>query len=205
MRATSRLALRGGIVAALAIVLVGSAVIVFRVHAHPGYTVAPNAFRSGSYAKWVDGAGEGGEQGLVLTKSVPTTVVTAATAAITGVDGLSTGSLTLGFDTLAGSYCGAGAPRFNVTVSKPDGSRQTYFLGCIYGAQVGGAPAGWQRYVFTLSASGCTGEFYEGCPPAGSTVHSIGIVLDEQGTATLDMIRVNDTYITSRGNSNNAG
>lgn len=176
--------------------------IAARAGASAGYTVAPSGFANGSTAKWVDGAGENGDQGLVMAKNVPTSVVTAATAAVNGTKGLATDTLTLGFDYADGGHCGAGAVRFNVHVVYPDGSKHLFYLGCVYGVSAAAPTSGWERVTFSLAPAGCSGGFYEGCPPAGSMVESIGLVLDEQGTITLDNIMVDGTYITGRGNTN---
>src|SRR2546426_4356435 len=64
---------------------------------------------------------------LFLQKDGPTSVNAAAFAIIGGVEGL---SLTeLGFDYKNDGHCGAGAPRFNVTL--PNGNY--FFFGRIYG------------------------------------------------------------------------
>ncbi len=151
----------------------------------PGFTVAPftySALGLGDFtpgggpaatARWVD---LNGNDVLLLSKNVPTSEVAAAGAQLEGVKGLPTTDLTLSF-TLAtsDSYCGAGAPRFNVRLT----NGQTIFLGCIYGNDGSG------KVSFTA------GQTYGGVTfPSGQTVDSIEIIQDEQGTTYLDDITV---------------
>src|SRR5438552_12967227 len=74
---------------------------------------------------------------LFLQKDGPTSVNASAFAVIGGVEGL---TLTeLGFDYRNDGHCGAGAPRFNVTL--PDG--RYFFFGCIYGKPQAPPASGW--------------------------------------------------------------
>jgi hypothetical protein len=105
-------------------------------------------------------------------------VNTAAGATIDGVSGLSTTGMTLGFH--VDGYCGAGAPRFNVSLT----NGTTVFLGCTYGNDGSG------NVMFTA------GNTYGGVLfPEGATVSSIDIVQDEQGQTTLTNIMVNGTVV----------
>ena len=118
---------------------------------------------------------------LTLTKSAPTSDCSAAGATLNGVSGLSTTGMTLSFD--YNGYCGAGAPRFNVSLS--DGS--TVFLGCAYG----GGPTGTN---VSGTATFTAGNTYGGVLfPTGATVTGIEIIQDEQGSVTLSNIMVNGT------------
>src|SRR4051812_23103833 len=56
----------------------------------------------------------GSDHGLVLQKNGPTGANAAAGALITGVDGMVANGSNWGWDYKTGTYCGAGAPRFNV-------------------------------------------------------------------------------------------
>ena len=64
---------------------------------------------------------------LELVKDEPTSSPSAAGAEIEGVAGMTLNEL--GFDSFDPGHCGAGAPRFDVTLA--DGS--LYFFGCAYG------------------------------------------------------------------------
>jgi hypothetical protein len=66
----------------------------------------------------------------VLAKNVDTPVCAAALAAINGPEGKTVSAATVfGYSFRADGHCGAGAPRFNVTVT--DGTDEaTYAVGC---------------------------------------------------------------------------
>jgi len=116
--------------------------------------------------------------GVHLEKNVSTPTNTAAGATINGVEGLSTTGMTLGFH--VDGYCGAGAPRFNVTLS----DNTVIFLGCTYGNDGSG------------NVSFTAGNTYGGVLfPEGATVSSIDLVQDEQGQTTLTNIMVNGVTI----------
>lgn len=118
---------------------------------------------------------------LTLTKSAPTTDCSSAGATLDGVSGLSTTDLTLSFD--YDGYCGAGAPRFNVTLTNGD----TIFLGCAYG----GGPTGTNVLGTATFEAGVS---YGGqVIPEGETIQSISLVQDEQGSVDISNIMVNDT------------
>jgi len=142
-------------------------------------------------AYWVTGEGlpdaGNSNHALYLQKLGSTSNCAAAGATITGVAGL-TGTLDLGFDIRDDGHCGAGAPRFNVYTNF-----DTYFLGCIYGADGEAAP-GWTSVDFTLELG------------PGEVVQGIEIVFDEGedagvGYAYLDNIRVYGTVMGKPGNA----
>ncbi|HEU5347923.1 MAG TPA: hypothetical protein VFU63_04860 [Ktedonobacterales bacterium] len=189
-----------GVFASALIVAIVLVAVVRPVQAASGYTIAPLGFHNGATAKWVAGAGEHGGQGLVLEKTVPTSVVAAGVAQINGVEQqhLDVDSLVLSFDHQNGTYCGAGAPRFNVDVTLPDGSSERIFLGCYYGTQSPAPVAGWTTYTFNVQNPG---QCFCVLPPAGSVVTGIEIIQDEQGSATLDHITIDGKVIDSRGNT----
>ena len=147
-------------------------------------------------------------QGLLLVKTGPTPNFAAAVANLTGVKGIVVTELGYdirkprGVNDPAGSHCGAGAPRFDISTS--DGA--SYFLGC------NSPPAdtvtvgnGWLRLRWgtggTLLAFPTTG----GGPVSisGKTLTSVQIVFDEGqdtgpdniGLAVLDNIDVNGTLV----------
>ncbi len=142
-------------------------------------------------------------QGLLLNKNGPTSNCSAAGASIVGF--VANGTLSaLGFDYRLGGHCGAGAPRFNVT----DNIGNTFFFGCNGGTPSAAPqdPANWTRVTFDQTNA----------PPGfvfGVTqVASIEIIFDEGtdtpspdgnapagvGLATIDNIRINNTFITKR-------
>jgi hypothetical protein len=142
-------------------------------------------------------------QGLLLVKTGPTSNNASAGAVLTNVKGI---TLTeIGYDLrkpgaagdAAGSHCGAGAARFNVTTS--DGF---WFVGCNSpAATVTASGDGWMRLRWTTGfKSGDT----SGLPsPFTGTVKSISIVFDESqdtgpdnfGVAILDNIDVNGVLV----------
>src|SRR3981081_2963567 len=69
--------------------------------------------------------------GLLLSKNGPTADCSSAGARITGVKGLTVdAAFTLGFEYRNGGHCGAGAPRFNVTVHNSlTGTDTSHFVG----------------------------------------------------------------------------
>lgn len=119
---------------------------------------------------------------LLLAKNVPTTDCSSAGATVNGVSGI---TLTeLNFDVMG--YCGAGAPRFNVVTS----DNVTHFFGCASGTQ-------------TPTTNGYTHVVFDPSNPAqafpviapGTTVKSIQLIQDEQGTTHLDNISINNQVI----------
>jgi hypothetical protein len=119
--------------------------------------------------------------GLLLSKNGPTPDCSSSGARITGVRGMQAGpTFELGFDYRNGGHCGAGAPRFNVTVrSGPQKTETFHFVGgCANSAPVAAEqdPAQWTRVRFTAAQ-----QFPP--IPAGSKIQSISILYDE-GTDT---------------------
>jgi hypothetical protein len=155
-------------------------------------------------AKWVDKEGladsgndlANGKPGkaLVLKKLGATSTNASAGASIFGVEWINIREL--GFDIRGDGHCGAGAPRFNVVTA--DGV--LHFCGCsgAAGHTAFTDPQGrsWTRVRF--SGADCF-------PPINPTdvVLTIDLVFDEgtdtgpdnTGTATLDNIDVNGTFI----------
>lgn len=158
-------------------------------------------------------------QGLLLAKTGPTLNDASGTAVLVGVKG--TVLTELGYDLRKpgvdtsdprGSHCGAGAPRFNITLQ--DG--EFFFLGCtspppttqsagngFIRLRWGGAGAPLQAYL--------NGNTLQTIPAIA--VKSISIVFDEGqdtapdnfGLAVLDNIDVNGTLVGRGGNSGDNG
>ena len=179
-----------------------------------GFIATPNASFTGvgGTAPYMDAACPSGDsndkrnQGLLLVKTGPTNNFAAATAELINVKGI---TLTeLGYDirksgldsnSLLGSHCGAGAPRFDVVTV--DGT--VHFLGCNspFTPMQSASTTGWIRLRW--DAAGLAMAF----PPilATDAVSRIVIVFDEGqdasggpdqfGAAILDNIDVNGTFV----------
>jgi hypothetical protein len=132
------------------------------------------------------------DHGLVLQKNGPTSAFAAAFAVITGAEGQpAVAGETWGWDFKNGSYCGAGAPRFNVQAS--DGFH--FGGGCANGNQSPGA-AGWTQVRFDT-----TTDFF---PPitAGATIESVSVAFDEEGQGLVDNILVNGNNVIGKPGNN---
>jgi hypothetical protein len=141
-------------------------------------TAYPAGTPGGVVSKWDNTFGNPAPS-LQLQKNVPTADCSAAQATINGVSGITLSELN--FD--VNGYCGAGAPRFNVTTT----DNVTHFFGCSQGTH--SPPTnGWTHVVFAPS---------DGSAPvtANETVQSIGIVMDEMGQTHLDNISINNQVI----------
>lgn len=153
--------------------------------------------------------------GLLLNKNGPTTDCSSAGATIKGVKGITITDPTtfiLGYDYRFGGHCGAGAPRFNLTVKTSTGDEWTYFLGCA-ATTTGPAPqdAEWSQTRGAVSTAFPQGPDPLQPPtvPAGSKVLALDIVFDEGtenpgvsdpsgiGLAVIDNIFVNGRFIRS--------
>ena len=157
-------------------------------------------------------------EGLLLAKTGPTANFAAAVARIDGVKGE---KLTdLGWDIRKpgtsldprGSHCGAGAPRWNLTVRNPGtGQEGSFFIGCnsppptLQTPGVGYVRMRWGAPLFAVVADAtppCTPS--EGqCNITGFEIRSLSIVFDEGydtgpdnfGMAILDNIDVNGVLV----------
>lgn len=151
-------------------------------------------------SKWIthQGLADAGKSDHALElKKLGTTVTNASSGGdIHGVIGL---TLTeLGFDYEVGGHCGAGAPRFNVTLT----TGQTFFFGCLHGDVVGTLTDRngdlWNRVRFT-NADAFPADGVSVWPGFGiAQVQSLAIVFDEGtdqgvGSVRLDNIDVNGT------------
>lgn len=157
-----------------------------------------------SDAAWVtkEGLPDAGKSNhaLYLSKSGPTSDFAAAGAYIDFSGTLSE----LGLDIRNDSWCGAGAPRFNVYTD----SGVYYFFGCAYGVHSPAPddPVNWTRVRFT-NADAFPSDGVTPFPGFGNVqVTGIDIVFDEgtdlpgnNGYAVLDNIDVNGTLIGKPG------
>ena len=142
--------------------------------------------------------------GLLLSKYGPTPDCSSSGARIRGVNGMEVdATFVLGFDYRNGGHCGAGAPRFNVTVrNAATNTETTHFVGgCANGVSV---PAEqdpqWSTVRFTAA------QQFPPIPP-GSRIRSISILYDEGtdvptlqdpngvGLAVVDNIFINGRFI----------
>ena len=150
-------------------------------------------------------------EGLILAKTGPTPNFAAATAELKDVK--DTALTELGYDIRKpglnvndprGSHCGAGAPRFDITLQ----SGGLFFIGCNSPAPTSDTPGAnqqWQRLRWgspgTLLAFSQSTNVLTNI--SGQTVKSISIVFDEGqdtapdnfGLAVLDNIDVNGTLV----------
>lgn len=221
LRSTMRvLAMGAAVIALVGVLTVDASAQQFysaKAFSFVGTSAQCNPFPAGNKiitSSWLNGAGlpdngtanPGGgttHQGLLLSKNGPTSDCSAAGATIVGF--VANGTLSaLGFDYRLGGHCGAGAPRFNVT----DNLNNLYFFGCNGGIPSAAPqdPANWTRMSFDQTNA-----------PAGfvfgvTQVASIEIIFDEGtdtpspdgnapagvGLATIDNIRINNTYITKK-------
>jgi hypothetical protein len=161
-------------------------------------------------SRWVthQGLGDAGksDHALVLQKTGTTATVASAGASVTKVKNV---TLTeLGFDYEVGGHCGAGAPRYNVTLT--DGS--TFFFGCVHSDVVGTMTDSqgdvWNRARFT-DADAVAADGVSVWPGFGAAqVEAISVVFDEgtgvgPGYARLDNLDVNGKLMGKPGNSKN--
>lgn len=132
--------------------------------------------------------------GLFLAKDCDTPTNASAGAVLEGIKGevLECGA-TFGYDIKDGSQCEAGSPRFNVNYTTSAGISGFSFVGgCANGTKVD-LGNGWARVTFDV----CSQAFPP--IPAGSTITSASLIVDDQGEYTLDNIRVNDAYADKPG------
>jgi hypothetical protein len=181
-------------------------------------TLHPAGFGEHSYAAWkaqqgLPDSGGGANQALYFQKMTSTPTFAAGVAVFKGfdksplpVDQLSGLSFWYGVD----GHCGAGAPRFNVTVeytqaqgTNNPGDRRTFFIGCAAMAPgpTATAPNGRVYQERTAAAPFATAFCSTGCgpfPTSGAVVTGLSIVFDEgndvgQGYVYLDNIQVATT------------
>jgi|GEM_PF-1845294 len=157
----------------------------------------------GGFAAWLDGIGEGDfpncrtNFGLLLQKSASTETVLAVGAELQGLSGaVVTDEDTLGYDIRNDSPCLAGSPRFNVTYTLPDGTEGFSFVGGCLNGTITTSPQdpNWSRVTFDLQSQAFPAI------PVGSTIESVILIADDQGSYTLDNIQFRDLYFDKPGN-----
>jgi hypothetical protein len=162
-------------------------------------TLHPSGFGAHSYASWKAQQGEtddggGANQALYFQKQTLTATNAAGVAVVRGLEGRPASDLSgLEWQHRNDGHCGAGAPRWNVTVSNM-GMQRTVFLGCAAAAHSAGDEPGWTRDTYSgmaLSAQFMPGDVIEG----------LAIIFDEgtdqgQGFVYLDNIKVSGNGFT---------
>ena len=152
----------------------------------------------GGFADWINGIGEGDfpncrtNYGLLLQKNVPTTTEVAVGTVLQGISGaVVTDSDTLGYDIRNDSTCTNGSPRFNVEYTLPDGTEGFSFVGGCANGTITTSPQdpSWSRVTFDLQSQAFPAI------PVGSTIESVTLIVDEQGTYNLDNIQFRGLYV----------
>jgi hypothetical protein len=145
-------------------------------------TLHPSGFGEKSYAAWKAKQGlpdtkGNDDQALYFQKMTTTPTVAAGVAVIKGIAGTPLDELTgLAWDHREDGHCGAGAPRWNLTVRPTaGGSNQTFFLGCnaaVHTEQAVYNGHGWCRDTQPNPSGVVTN-------PSAFTVTGLAIVFDE--------------------------
>jgi hypothetical protein len=158
----------------------------------------------GGFAQWLDGIGEGDSPncrtsfGLLLQKSPSTETVLAVGTVLEGLSGaVVTEDDTLGYDIRNDSPCLAGSPRFNVNYTLPDGTEGFSFVGGCVNGTITTSPQNpnWSRVTFDLQSQAFPAI------PEGSTIESVELIVDDQGSFTVDNIQFRDLYFDKPGNN----
>jgi hypothetical protein len=165
----------------------------------------------GAVAYWSNGIGlpdtQGGgghtNFGLQLEKNVPIDANVSAGAVLNSIKGVVVmAGDTMGYDmknSSTATTAGSG-PRFNVSYTLPDGTSGFSFVGGSNNATKTPAcqdPANWTRYRLNLQNPAQAFPVI----PAGSTLQSVALILDEPGKNTLDNINFRDQIASKPGAS----
>jgi hypothetical protein len=177
-----------------------------------GLRLHPEGFGQQSFAAWRAHEGlpdskSNADQGLYFQKMTTTATFAAGVAKITGLEGQPLSALTnLSWEHRTDSWCGAGAPRWDVIVSDASGNRGVIFLGCAAAAHSPGSAPNWIKDSYPAGAAGlpATGFTTDFNPSDPLTISELLIVFDEgtdeagnPGFVVLDNITVNTTVFTS--------
>jgi hypothetical protein len=143
------------------------------------------------------------DQYLYFQKETATATFAAGIAVFKGVAGMDTADLDpLAFWFEVGGWCGAGAPRFNLRVEFPPGTRTTHFFGCNSGMVTTGTALDDQGDTWIQKTTALP-------LPPGEVV-SLAIVYDEgqefpPGHVFLDDIQVGQRVWSSASDNGNGG
>jgi hypothetical protein len=147
-------------------------------------------------------------EGLLFVKTGDTLNDASGTATVNGVKGI---TLTeIGYDIRAGSHCGAGAPRFNITTT----TGKFYFLACTSPPPTATpfSSQGWSRLRWGTGTAGSVPAYLNGNTLEFITdpIQTISMIFDEaqyvgvtdfSGLALLDNIDIN-TRLVGRDSDN---
>lgn len=155
------------------------------------------------FSKWLSGIGEGDANcksnfGFLLQKNAPTSTVLAVGTEIKGLQGVVVqANETIGYDIRNDSPCTAGSPRFNIDYTLPDGTTGFSFVGGCANGTIAPSPQNpsWRRVTFNLQTQAFPAI------PAGSTLQSVILIADDEGTYNLDNIMFRNLYIDKNGNA----
>jgi len=135
--------------------------------------------------------------GLTLAKNCPTSTNASAGTVLNGATGETVQcGPTFGYDIKDGSTCEAGSPRFNVSYTTGGTSGFSFLGGCANATKVS-LGNGWTRVTIDPCNPG------QAFPPipAGSTITSVVLIVDDMGTYTLDNIQLNGAYADKPGSA----
>ena len=158
----------------------------------------------GANSYWANGIGLADANGntsfgLYAEKTVATSANASAGAVLDGLKGVVTqaGDM-LGYDMSNDSTCASG-PRFNVSYTLPDGTSGFSFVGgCNNSTKTASCQnANWTTNRLDLQNPGQAFPVV----PVGSTIQSVVLIVDEQGTYKMDNITFRDQVATKPGTS----
>src|SRR5215210_1817137 len=178
---------------------------------NPGLTLHPNGFGRDTYSAWKAGEGEEDSRGsarmaLYFQKFAPITEFVAAVARIQGLEGRPLSAIqSLSWEHRDDTWCGAGAPRWNIIVADENGNRGVIFLGCAAAVHTPGQEAGWTKDTQPGAAGIAAAPVFPFGPDfelgGPFTISDLQIVFDEgapfPGFVYLDNIEVNGKVWTS--------
>jgi hypothetical protein len=176
-------------------------------HAAPGLKLRPGSFGVGTEGAWKSKQGLADSKGnarhaLYLQKFTDTATISAGFAVIDNIEGTAVSELTgLSWDHRVDGHCGAGAPRWNIQLERPDGSQYTVIsLGCAAAMHSGTGGPDWERDSYSgptiqLAVTSAGGN------PATDKIVQLYILFDEgtdvtPGFVYLDNITVNGKVFT---------
>ncbi|MFL5736573.1 MAG: hypothetical protein ACJ76P_04470 [Actinomycetota bacterium] len=142
------------------------------------FTLHPSGFGPHSYASWKAGEGlpdsNGNKsQALYMQKFTTTPTTAAGVVLIKGFEGMPASELTgLAWDHREDGHCGAGAPRWNIGLTLPNGTQTTAFLGC-------NAAQHTQLAASTNGHGWCMDTQPSAAIPTQGTIRYLAIVFDE--------------------------
>jgi len=183
-------------------------------NANSGLNLHPDGFGEKSYAAWKahegipDNSGNA-DQALYFQKMTATETFAAAVARITGLEGQPVTAITdLQWEHRNDGWCGAGAPRWNISVTGPNDFSTTIFLGCAAAVHTPDATnPDWTIDTFPGLGAAVAAALPAGANAAGFAISGLSIVFDEgttqfglplgPGFVFLDNIQVNDKIWTS--------